>query len=346
MSTVAELALKVHGEVVGDPSVQISGLGRIDFAKEGELTFLADPKYSKFLPLSQASAVIVTKGMNVELDPARTYILVDEAYRAFVILMREFYPPLQMKPGTRHASAVVSEQASVAATAAIGPGCIISKGCVIGDGVQLAANVVLYPDVTVSDDTMIHANVTVYQGVRIGKRGIVHAGAVIGSDGFGFIENKDGSFVKIPQVGTVVIGDDVEIGANVTIDRAAVGATQIGSGVKVDNLVHIAHGVVLGEHTAIAAQAGVSGSTKVGKRNRLAGQVGVVGHITLGDDVIVEAQSGVSKSLAGPGVYFGSPAKEHMMALKMEAALRQLPGLLHEIRELKQTVEELKKHGA
>jgi len=161
---------------------------------------------------------------------------------------------------------------------------------------------------------------------------------VIGADGFGFFENPDGSFEKIPQVGTVVIGNDVEIGSNTCVDRAAVGATVIGNGVKLDNLIHIAHGVTLGENTAIAAQTGISGSTTLGARNRIAGQVGIVGHISTADDVIVEAQSGLMRSVTESGAYFGSPAKEHRTALRMEAALRRLPDLLREFEELKRTI--------
>jgi len=258
--------------------------------------------------------------------------------------MQRFFPPLEMERGMRHATATIHASAIVDATASIGPGCVISEGCTVGEGVQLFANVVLYPKVKVGAGTMINANVSCASGTQIGERCIIHSGVVIGSDGFGFLENKDGSFEKIPQVGIVVIGDDVEIGANTTIDRAAVGATIIGSGVKLDNLIHIAHGVQVGEHTAMAAQAGISGSTTLGKRNRIAGQVGVVGHIQTTDDVIVEAQSGLSKSVTEPGHYFGSPAKEHRTALRMEAALRRLPELLNEFRELQRIVAEIAEH--
>lgn len=339
--SAGELASIVGGRVVGSPDMVVTGINRIESAQAGEATFLHSNKYSKFLAITRAACVITTADLAVGAPSHLTLILVPDAYRAFVQVMQRFFPPFMMKGGLRHPTAVLEEGAQVDASASIGPGCVISQGCTVGANVQLFANVVLYSDVTLGADTMIHANVSVGQGTQIGKRCIIHAGAVIGSDGFGFLENADGSFEKIPQVGIVIIGDDVEIGSNTTIDRAAVGATKIASGVKLDNLIHIAHGASIGENSAIAAQAGVSGSTTLGQRNRIAGQVGLIGHIQTTDDVIVEAQSGVSKSITVPGHYFGSPAKEHRTALRMEAALRRLPDLLHEFRDLQKIVAEL-----
>lgn len=335
------IANLVQGQLIGDGDVQIHSLNRIEFAKPGDVTFLASPGYQKFLAVTTASCVLISKHLNVQTSPERTLIVVDDAYRAFVTLMREFYPPLRIEPGLRHPTASIHPSASVHPSAAISAGCSIAEGCVIGEHVQLHPNVVLYPGCSVGAQTIIHANASCLPGTQIGANCLIHAGSVIGSDGFGFLENADGSFDKIPQVGIVRIGDNVEIGANVTIDRAAVGATTIADGVKIDNLVHIAHNVSVGQDTAIAAQAGVSGSTRIGNRNRIAGQVGIVGHISTADDVIVEAQSGVSKSITAKGAYFGSPAKEHRTALRMEAALRQLPQLLTEVRELQQQVASL-----
>jgi UDP-3-O-[3-hydroxymyristoyl] glucosamine N-acyltransferase len=339
--SVGELASLVVGRVVGNSDAPVTGINRIDAAQAGEATFLSTDKYSKFLAITRATCVITTAELAGNAPSRLTLIIVPDAYRAFVQVMQRFYPPFMMKSGMRHPAAVIEEGAQVHSSASVGPGCVINEGCIVGPNVQLFANVVLYRDVSVDADTIIHANVSVGQGTQIGKRCIIHAGAVIGADGFGFLENSDGSFEKIPQVGIVFIGDDVEVGSNTTIDRAAVGATSISSGVKLDNLIHIAHGVSIGEDTAIAAQAGVSGSTTLGKRNRIAGQVGLIGHIQTADDVIVEAQSGVSKSITLPGHYFGSPAKEHRTALRMEAALRRLPDLLNEFRELQKIVAEL-----
>lgn len=339
--SVTELASLVGGHVVGNAAVPVTGINRIDSAQAGEATFLSTAKYSKFLAITKASCVITTAEFASGAPLGLTLIIVPDAYRAFVQVMQRFYSPFMMNSGMRYSTAVIEEGAQVDATASIGPGCVISDGCIVGPNVQLFANVVLYRNVSVGADTIIHSNVSVGQGTHIGSRCIIHPGAVIGADGFGFLENSDGSFEKIPQVGIVIIGDDVEVGSNTTIDRAAVGATIISSGVKLDNLIHIAHGVSIGQDTAIAAQAGVSGSTTLGKRNRIAGQVGLIGHIQTADDVIVEAQSGVSKSITLPGHYFGSPAKEHRTALRMEAALRRLPDLLHEFRELQKIVAEL-----
>jgi UDP-3-O-[3-hydroxymyristoyl] glucosamine N-acyltransferase len=229
-----------------------------------------------------------------------------------------------MPEGKRAANAEISATARVHDTASIGPGCVIGDGCTVGEHVQLVANVVLYPGTFIGDGTVVHANVTMYTDTQIGRDCIIHAGAVLGADGFGYVQQPEGSYLKIPQIGNVVIGDHVEIGANVTIDRAALGSTLIGSGVKIDNLVQIAHGVVVGEHTAIAAQAGISGGAVLGKRNRIAGQVGVAGHITLADDVVVMGQSGVTKSIPSPGVYSGTPAQPHTRQLRNDAALRDI----------------------
>ncbi len=343
--SVRQLSDMVGGDVQGDGTVHITGINRIEFARQGELTFVASEKYVKFLSLTQASCVIVSKDLASYVPAGRTIILADDAYRAFVIVMQHFFPPLRMEEGLRHPAASIHPSARVHPTASVGAGCVVSEGCDVGPNVQMFANVVLYPGTRVGDGTIIHANVVCAAGTRIGAHCIVHAGAIIGSDGFGFLENTDGSYEKIPQVGIVEVGDHVEIGANTTIDRAAVGKTLIGNGVKLDNLVHIAHGVTVGDNTAIAAQAGISGSTRLGERNRIAGQVGVVGHISTASDVVIEAQSGVSKSITTSGAYFGSPAKEHKTAIRMEAALRQLPQLLQEFRELQRRVEELTSGG-
>jgi UDP-3-O-[3-hydroxymyristoyl] glucosamine N-acyltransferase len=337
--TVAELAQRVGGRAVGDANTVIRSVQTIDAAGAGDITFLANPAYAKYLASTQASCVIVAPEHESDLATA-SGIVVDEPYRAFVLVLQAFHPASSMPSGVRAATATIDPSATVDPTASIGPGCVIGAGCRIDAGVRLTANVVLYANVTIGPDTVLHGNVTCYDGTVIGGRCIIHAGAVIGSDGFGFLEQTDKSFVKIPQVGTVTIGDDVEIGANTTIDRAAVGTTVIENGVKLDNLIHLAHGVRIGEHTAIAAQTGISGSTTIGRRNRLAGQVGVVGHIRTTDDVIVYAQSGVGKNVTKPGIYFGSPIKEHLVALRIEAALRRLPETLEELRDLRRAFDE------
>ncbi|HLP29209.1 MAG TPA: UDP-3-O-(3-hydroxymyristoyl)glucosamine N-acyltransferase [Candidatus Didemnitutus sp.] len=337
--TVDELAQRVHGVVVGNGACAIRGLGRIEDASEGEITFLSGEAYAKFLPVTKASCVLVKQIHQADVQ-SEACIVVEDPYRAFVLVMQAFYPAQHMPSGIRAQTATIDASAMIDPSASIGPGCVIGAGCSIGPRVQLIANVVVYPDSQIAADTVLHANVTCYSGTVIGEHCIIHAGAVLGSDGFGFLEDPDRSFVKIPQVGTVRIGNNVEIGANTTIDRAAVGETVVEDGVKLDNLVHIAHGVTIGAHTAIAAQTGVSGSTTLGKRNRLAGQVGIVGHISTTDDVVIYAQSGVGKNITQPGIYFGSPIKEHLTALRIEAAIRQLPTALQELRDLKREIEE------
>ncbi|MBU3742272.1 MAG: UDP-3-O-(3-hydroxymyristoyl)glucosamine N-acyltransferase [Candidatus Kapabacteria bacterium] len=342
--TTATLADFVGGTLRGNAALPIRGIGRIEDASPDQATFFADQRYAKFLSATAAGCILVAPA-HADMVPAdKTAIIVDEPYRAFVKVMRAVFPTMRMQPGLRHASASIDTTASIDDTASVGPGCVIGARCRIGANVQLFANVVVYDDVLIGDDTAIHANVTLAAGTSVGQRCIIHAGAVVGSDGFGYIERPDGSFEKIPQVGTVVVGNDVEIGANTTIDRAAVGTTSIADGVKLDNLVHIAHGVSVGPNTAIAAQAGISGSARIGARNRIAGQVGMIGHIAIADDVIIHAQSGVSKAITTPGHYFGSPAKEHRTTLRIEAALRNLPDLLRDFQELQRKVETMAKN--
>ncbi len=333
--TIADIASIIGGEVVGDTSVIVSRLQRIEFAVEGDVSFLSSRKYSKFLDTTACSCLIVPQDFQIPAETKiSTFIRSDNPYSAFVRLLRVFVPEKEFSKGFIHSSAVIDPTAIVAPTTYIGAGCVIGENCILGESSVLTANVTLYDSVSIGDGCMIHAGVVCYHDTSIGNRVTLHAGTVIGSDGFGYDENRDGSFSKVPQVGNVVIGDDVEIGANCTIDRAMVGSTIIGNGVKIDNLVHIAHNVIIGDNTAIAAQTGISGSAKLGNRNRIAGQVGVVGHLEIADDVIVHAQSGVAKSITSGGHYFGSPAKNHSEELKILAALRQLPDLIRQVNEL------------
>lgn len=339
--TVGEIAQMLGRSVSGDSSVVINGLNAIDQAESGELTFLGSDTFAKHLATTRASCVIVREADQTRVS-APAWIVSPSPYADMMVLMQMITPRGVLESGRRDASAHIENDVVIDASAAIGPGCVVSSGCRIGPNSQLLANVVLYPNVVIGADCVVHANVTVYGGTEIGDRCTIHAGTVIGSDGFGYHEQADKRFEKIPHVGTVCIGNDVEIGANVAIDRAAMGRTVIEDGVKIDNLVQIAHGVRIGEHTAIAAHVAVAGGTTLGRRNRLAGQSGVVGHIETADDVVVYAQAGVAKSITKPGAYFGSPAKEHGLALRMEMALRQLPDLLHQVRTLSREIEELK----
>ncbi len=340
--TVAQLAEHVRGSVRGDASLVITGVQTLDGASTSDVTFLAKASYARALATTGAGCVVLRADAAAN-SPSASCIVVDDPYRSIVEIIALMYPPVRLPDGLRDASSTIDPTAQVDPTAAISPGCRIGAGCAVGAHTQLHPNVVLEQGTQIGANSVLYANVTCYYDTIIGDRCIIHSGAVLGSDGFGFVEHPDKSFTKIPQVGRVRVGNDVEIGANTTIDRAAIGETVIEDGVKLDNLVHIAHGVHIGAHTAIAAQTGVSGSTTLGRRNRLAGQVGVVGHIETSDDVVVFAQSGVGKSITKPGVYFGSPVKDHRTALRIEAALRNLPELIQELDTLRREVDEMKK---
>ncbi len=340
--TVAQLADHVRGSVRGEASLTITGVDTLEGACSSDVSFLASDAYTHALGATKAGCVILRQ-RDAAASPSQSCIVVDDPHRSIVEVVALMYPPMRLREGLRDTSATIDPSAQVDVTASVSAGCRIGAGCVVGPHVQLHPNVVLEQGTHVGTDSVLYAAVVCYSDTYIGERCIIHSGAVIGSDGFGFLEQSDKSFVKIPQVGRVRIGNDVEIGANTTIDRAALGETVIGDGVKLDNLIHIAHGVEIGAHTAIAAQTGVSGSTTIGQRNRLAGQVGVVGHIHTADDVIVFAQSGVAKSITAPGVYFGSPVKNHRSALRIEAALRNLPELVQELETLRREIDELKK---
>lgn len=353
--TIADLATAVGGQPVhretfdANAHVLLQGLSTLDQASAYDLAFLSNPKYAAKLASTTAGCILISSHLCTDEVVSRAtgsavLLKVPDAHRAFAAVMQRLVPPFILEPGHRSATATIHPTAVVDASAAIGPGCVIGSDCVVAEGVQLVANVVLYNDVQIGKDSILHGNVTVGSGCVIGQHCIIHPGVVIGADGFGFFENADGSYQKIPQVGNVVVGNSVEIGANTCIDRAAVGRTIIEDGVKLDNLVHIAHGVTVGQNTAIAAQAGISGSAVIGARNRIAGQVGIVGHIATADNVTVMAQSGVAKAISQPGVYFGSPAKDHRTALRIEGVLRRLPELAADVEELKHSKNDTSKH--
>jgi len=336
----------LDGEVVGDGTVEIVRVAKIEDAMPGDITFLANLKYKSHVRTTAASALLVARELPLDEFAGRPeplqYVRVPDPYRSFIRLIDVFHPsPSGMQKGI-HASALIARSACIAADAAIGAFVSIGEECTIGSGVSIHAGTVIEDRAEIGEHSLLYPNVVVREGCRIGKRVIIHPGAVIGSDGFGFARNPDGSYEKIPQRGIVVIEDDVEIGANCTIDRATLGETRVGRGVKLDNLIQVGHNVVIGEHTAIAAQSGISGSAKLGKNCALGGQVGLVGHLELADGTTLGAQSGVRKSITGPGeTWFGSPAREIHETLKIEAALRHLPALVNEIRELRNRVREL-----
>ncbi|MCX6137392.1 MAG: UDP-3-O-(3-hydroxymyristoyl)glucosamine N-acyltransferase [Ignavibacteriales bacterium] len=343
--TVEQIATFLDGEVIGDGSVLITGLAKVEEARSGDLAFIANPKYEKYLGVTHASAVIVGKAAAIEgiekLPPA--LIRVDDPYTSFVIALEWLNPqPELIAPGI-HPTAVIAPSVSLGEQCGIGAHVVIGEGCRIGAQTKILANTVLGSNVTVGDGCLIYPNVTIREECIIGSRVVLQPGVVIGSDGFGFAPKKDGTYRKIPQRGIVVVEDDVEIQANTCIDRATMGETRIRRGTKLDNLVQIAHNVVVGEDTVIAAQSGIAGSTKIGKHVVIAGNVGIVGHLSIADRVVIAGQSGIAKSITKEGeTYFGYPAKEMSRARRIEGALRQLPEVLVEIRRMEQEIQRLK----
>lgn len=306
----------------------ISHAATITEAGSGAVSFIANPAYEKFILTTTATAVIVGTEFPVPLESGSSkklpaLIRSPDPYGAFARTLALFNPRKNIFTERLHSSAVVSKSAVIAESAFIGAQCFIGE------------------DVTIGGNSVIHPGAVIYDGTVIGKNVIIGAGTVIGFDGFGYAPSTNGNFTKIPQIGNVIIEDNVEIGALCTVDRATVSHTIIRQGAKLDNLIHIAHNVEIGENTVIAAQTGISGSAKIGKRNQIAGQVGMIGHISTEDDVIIIAQSGVSKSITKPGTYFGAPAKEFRIALRQEGALRQLPELIERVKELEEKLRNL-----
>ncbi len=337
--TLRELAEYVHGVVTGDEQTLITSVSGIEDAQEGAITFLANPKYRGKLEQTSASAVIVSPDIDV---PGLNLLKAANPYLAFAQILTLFAQKYHPAPGI-HAMSSVGEHVT------LGDQCAVGAHVTIGNHVCIGERTILYPGVVIGDhvsigaDTILYPNVSLLQEVSIGSRVIIHSGTVVGSDGFGFAPAGEG-YYKIPQVGTVVIEDDVEIGSNVSIDRATLGETRICQGAKIDNLVQIAHNVVIGEHSVIVSQVGISGSTNVGRHVTLAGQVGLVGHIQIGDHVIIGAQSGVTKSVPDNTILSGSPAVEQRLWKKSQVSLLKLPETLKTIRALEKKIHELEKH--
>jgi UDP-3-O-[3-hydroxymyristoyl] glucosamine N-acyltransferase len=338
--SAAELCALLSGKLEGNPDIIITHPAKIEEAGEGAVCFIANPKYLPYVYTTKASVIVVNENVVFTDSIKATIIRVQDAYAAFTFLLQKFGAALSEKSG-------IEQPSFIHETASIGTGAYIGAFSYIGERVKLGAGVKIYPHAYIGDDCIIGDGSVIYSGVQIyhqtvmGKRVRVHSGSVIGSDGFGFAPQKDGSYAKIPQLGNVEIEDDVEIGACVTIDRATMGSTRICRGVKLDNQVHVAHNVEIGEHTVIAAQTGISGSTKIGKRCMIGGQVGFVGHITIADGSRINAQSGVSKSIKEANkAWNGAPAFEYTASLRSQSIYRNLPGLLKEIESLKNKIKQ------
>ena len=336
--TLAELAAYLGGRAVGDHAAAIRGLGTLDDAGEGEITFLANPRYASKVATTRATAVVLPPGAD---SHGRNAIEVANPYHAFAKLLTLFCVAPLPAQGVMD-GVCLGKHVRMGVDVTIYPGASLMDGAKIGDRVTLYPGVVLYPGVEVGDDVTIHANVTVRERCRIGSRVVIHGGTVIGSDGFGYA--PDGAeWYKIPQIGIVVIEDDVEIGANVAIDRAALEVTLIRRGTKIDNLVQIAHNCVIGENCMIVSQVGISGSTKLGNHVTLAGQVGVAGHLTIGDNAMVGAKSGIPGNLAAGSQVSGIPAYDHRDWLRVSAMTPRLPELRKTVSALEKRIAELEK---
>ncbi len=328
--SAAVVAKHLEGEVLGDAQIELKGFAPADRAQPGDLTFAETDEFFARAEQSAASAVIVSGEKNS--STGKTLIRVPHARIAFAKALALFFPEPPLPAGV-HPSAVVARSAQVDATAHIGPNCVIAENAVVGGGTILHANNYIGIGAKVGVGCVLFPNATLYARTELGDRVRVHAGAVIGSDGFGYVLDK-GIHRKVPQVGNVIVGDDVEIGANVTIDRGALGPTVIGKGTKIDNLVQIAHNVQVGEHSIIIAQAGVAGSTKLGNYVILAGQVGVGGHLQIGNKVTVGAQSGVMHNIPDGQMVLGSPALPDKQTKRQLLALQRLPDLLRRVSAL------------
>lgn len=335
--TATEIARHLGGEVIGDGAIVLQGFAPADRAQPGDLTFAENEVFIARAEQSAASAIIV----DAPVTSQKTLIRVPSARIAFAKVLPLFFPEPKFAPGV-HPTAVIAPTAKVDPSAHIGPQCVVSEGCTIEPRSVLVAQVFVGPQCVIGEEARLFPHVAVYSHTHLGNRVRIHAGTIIGSDGFGYVQDG-GVHRKVPQIGNVIIHDDVEIGANVTVDRGALGPTVIGRGTKIDNLVQIAHNVNIGEHCIVVAQVGISGSTRLGNYVVLAGQVGVAGHLKLGNRVTVAAQSGVMNNIPDGEKWFGSPAQPDRQTKRLLIAMQQLPELLKRVNELEKKLAVVEK---
>ena len=336
--TLQEIADHLKGELNGPADLQISSPAKIEEAKPGQITFLSNTKYLKYLSTTEASAIVVDNSIQ---DVPIPHIRVANAYFAFVLVLKLFEDQNTCIFDGISDKAFISPSAKIDPTVKIAPFAFIGPNVIIGKNTILYPSVVILQDVQIGDDCILYPGVTIRENCIIGNRVILHNGAVVGSDGFGFAPYNN-AYIKIPQLGRVIIEDDVEIGANTTIDRATLGSTLVKKGTKLDNLIMIAHNVVIGENTVMASQSGIAGSSEVGSNVTIAGQVGISGHIKIADGVILGAKSGVSKDITEKGVMWGSPVNPVMKQKRIEACIRHLPDTEKRVKMLEKEIENLK----
>jgi len=336
--TAAQIAGILEGEVVGNPEAEVFKLSKIEEGTEGSLTFLANPKYINYIYSTQASVTIVNNTFEPEQEITTTLIKVEDAYKSFSKLLEYYNQVKLMKSGIEQPS-VISEGVTYGSDLYLGSFCYIGKNVIIGNNVKIYPNSFIGDNVTIGDNCVFFAGVRIYSETVIGNRCTIHSGTIIGSDGFGFAPQEDGTYVKVPQIGNVIIEDDVEIGACTTVDRATLGSTIIRKGVKLDNHIQVAHNVEIGENTVIAAQTGIAGTTKIGKNCLIGGQVGFAGHLVIGDGVKIQAQSGIGKNLEAGEVVQGSPAFNYGDFAKSFVHFRNLPKIVTDLEELKNKIK-------
>jgi UDP-3-O-[3-hydroxymyristoyl] glucosamine N-acyltransferase len=337
--TAQQIALLVKGTVEGDPATKVSKLAKIEEATAGSLTFLSHPKYVPYLHSTGASVIIITEGITDEKYKG-TIIKVKDSRQAFTILMEAYNKQQFAKSGIEEFTNI-SITASVAKNVYVGSFSYIGENTIIEDGSRVYPNVYIAENCKIGKNCIIYSGVKIYRDSVIGDNCTIHSGVVVGSDGFGFVPNDENNYRKMPQVGNVVIENNVEIGSNTSIDRATMGSTVIHKGVKLDNLIQIGHNVEIGENTVIAAQSGVAGSTKIGRDCMIGGQVGIVGHLTIGNRVKIAAQSGIGSNVEDDSTIQGSPALDHFDYKKAYVIFRKLPELNQKVKELAAKIESL-----
>ena len=332
--TAAQIAGILEGEVVGNPDAEVFKLAKIEEGTKGSLTFLSNPKYLNFIYSTEATITIVNRSFEPEQAITTTLIKVEDAYQSFSKLLEYYNQVKLMKSGVEQPS-VISENVSYGDNLYLGSFCYLGKNVVIGNNVKIYPNTFVGDNVSIGDNTILFAGVRIYSETIIGANCTLHSGCIIGSDGFGFAPTEEGTFNKIPQIGNVILEDNVDVGSCTTIDRATLGSTIIKKGVKLDNQIQIAHNVEIGENSVIAAQTGVAGSTKIGHNCMIGGQVGIAGHLTIGDNVRIQAQSGIGKNLADGETVQGSPAFNYGDFSKAYVHFRNLPKIVSDMEDLK-----------
>ncbi|WP_035586705.1 UDP-3-O-(3-hydroxymyristoyl)glucosamine N-acyltransferase [Hippea jasoniae] len=338
---IEEIAKLLNCSYIKRFEVDIDSLAPIEKAQKNTLSFLSNPKYEKYLKTTKAGCIIAPKSIDPDKYKNLNLVICDDPYLAFAVLLRHFYLPKPPSPKIDKTD-IIGENSSIDETAHIEEYVVIGNNVKIGKHTRIMPFVYIGDNVVIKDNCLIYPNVVIRENCVVGNNVIIHAGSVIGSDGFGYAKTQEGRHLKIPQIGNVVIEDDVEIGANVTIDRAALESTIIKKGTKIDNLVQIAHNVEIGENSIIIAQTGISGSTKIGNNVILAGQTGIAGHLKIADNTIITAKSGIGTSIKKAGIYSGIPAYDHNLWLKSSAIMPKLYEMYKKIKELSKTIEELK----